>query len=104
RVHGRGRGTDDAGSRGPQWHEPDAALCVRQRRAWAGPPGGPAGQPRQGRVGRGRAEPEPDAGPGRGRRVDVMLVRRATLVDMPQIAVLLRLTVKTSLPFLPDLH
>jgi putative acetyltransferase len=33
-----------------------------------------------------------------------MRIRRATLVDMPRIAILHRLTVKTSLPFLPHLH
>jgi len=33
-----------------------------------------------------------------------MLIRRAVLADMPAVAVLHRYTMKTSLPFLPDLH
>ena len=33
-----------------------------------------------------------------------MPIRRAVLADMPAVAVLHRFTMKTSLPFLPDLH
>ena len=33
-----------------------------------------------------------------------MLIRRALLEDMPEVAALHRLTMRTSLPFLPDLH
>jgi len=33
-----------------------------------------------------------------------MLIRRAVLEDMPEVAVLHHLTMRTSLPFLPDLH
>src|SRR5258706_16386742 len=89
-------------SRGAQRHQPHAPFRLPERRRLASPPGGPARQPRQGRVGRGRAEPQPDARLGGGR--GTVILRRAMAADALAIAFVHRTAMRVSLNFLPELH